>query len=99
MIIGQVAYLMNINTKIIIILFLIYYIDKFKILKKLLSIRGIGWLGPGYGLDNPCECGVKSSGSISHGVSFCICFDGVVITAQYTATFSDLLRSPEFRYY
>ena len=30
---------------------------------------------------------------------FCICFDGVVIAAQCTATFSDLLCSPEFSYY
>ena len=30
---------------------------------------------------------------------FCICFGGVVITAQCTETFSDLLCSPEFRYY
>ena len=29
----------------------------------------------------------------------CICFDWVVIAAQCTATFSDLLCSPEFRYY
>ena len=27
------------------------------------------------------------------------CIDGVVIAAQCTATFSDLLCSPEFRYY
>ena len=29
----------------------------------------------------------------------CICFDGLVIIAQCTATFSDLSCSPEFRYY
>ena len=29
----------------------------------------------------------------------CICFDGVVVTAQCTVIFSDLLCSPEFRYY
>ena len=28
----------------------------------------------------------------------CICFDGVAIAAQCTATFSDLLFSPEFKY-
>ena len=32
-------------------------------------------------------------------ICVCICYDGVVITAQCTATFSDLLCSPEFRYY
>ena len=38
---------------------------------------------------------------ISSNFFFCIriCFDGVVIIAQCTATFSDLLCSPEFRYY
>ena len=30
---------------------------------------------------------------------FVFVFDGVVITAQCTATFSDILCSPEFRYY
>ena len=30
---------------------------------------------------------------------FVFCFDGVVITAQYNATFPDLLCSTEFRYY
>ena len=34
-----------------------------------------------------------------HNVLHCICFDGVVITAQCTATFSDLLCSSKFRYY
>ena len=29
----------------------------------------------------------------------CICIDGVIIAAQCTATFSDLLCSPKFRYY
>ena len=35
-------------------------------------------------------------------VLYCIvlyCIEGVVITALFTATFSDLLCSPEFRYY
>ena len=32
-------------------------------------------------------------------VFFCICFDGVVIAAQCTATFEALLCFPEFRYY
>ena len=31
--------------------------------------------------------------------SVCICFDGVVIATQCTATFEDLLCSLEFRYY
>ena len=49
----------------------------------------------------PCECGIEPPGSISLGVVFCICicFDGVVIAAQYTVTFSRptfffFLRSP-----
>ena len=36
---------------------------------------------------------------VSIWICICISFDGVVITAQCTATFSDLLCSPEFRYY
>ena len=48
---------------------------------------------------------VAPLGAVSHRFNFfhlctaciCICFDGVVITAQCTATFSDLLCSPEFR--
>ena len=34
-----------------------------------------------------------------HTGYFCICFEGVEIAAQCTATFSDLLCSHEFRYY
>ena len=36
---------------------------------------------------------------IKYKFCICICFDGVVIAAQCTATFSELLCSPEFRYY
>ena len=29
------------------------------------------WFGPGYGLfESPCECGIKTPGSISHGVNY-----------------------------
>ena len=55
-------------------------------------------------LETLCECGIEPTGSISQGVGwlYCIvlyCNDGVFIAAQCTATFSDLLCTPEFRYY
>ena len=42
-----------------------------RILKKWVSVRGIGLIRSKQGLlKNPCECGIEPLGSISHGVSY-----------------------------